>query len=173
MIKRVDAFLLDRAQKFCDKFQRLTGLTKFRLEKWSLILSSVFYWMFAIGVLDEVLTVMALLLSIHTFYYVRAIERQEMNFLARSELEFRAEHHCSIRTIFLLLHVWILAFGLIFAFALIDPSGIWLCGYSAFVIVTAYLAACTPRPPSKSSMREWLERCLIRINSLLPEPAMA
>src|SRR3989344_1889209 len=45
----LDGILLGAAQKLCDKVQRLTGLTKFRLEKWAVIMSVVFFWADAVS----------------------------------------------------------------------------------------------------------------------------
>jgi len=171
MLTRIDSFLLDKAQKFCDKFQRLTGRTKFLLEKWSLVVVAVSYWMFVIEAVSLPLVLMAGLHSSHCFFMARMTEYEEKTFLAHGELKYNANYDSSTRIGALLFFGTLLSFSLWLFLVLPAPEFSWFCVWIISLLVRMYFSACVPRPPSKSKMREWLENGLKRINSFLPEPS--
>jgi len=170
MLARIDDFLLNKAQKTCDKFQRLTGLTKFRLEKWATIIAVMSYWMFAIEVRVLFLTLYSCILSAMYFFVVRDLEAQEKAFLARNELRDNIDYSGG-RIVSLVLYGITLPLTLSLALASSAPELLWFCGWMASVLSKTYFSACIPRPPSKSKMREWLEKGLTALrDSLPPEP---
>lgn len=160
MLARVDSFLLDKAQKFCDRFQRLTGFTKFRIEKW-LAISQMFLILYEFVVARAIfmLTPLLVLVVVFTVLVVHYIERQESAFLKNAELDAPSKGNTAG------LRLSILAMVVLTVFV---GSALLLW---SLILADAYISLCIPRPPSKSKMREWLEKGLQELNSLLPEPA--
>lgn len=163
-----DGKLLDAVQKFCDKVQRLTGLTKFRLEKWAILLSTIFFWGCIIYIPDPLNVLLGLWNSVSTLPIVRQIERGEAEFLKNGRLELSLTHLASMRLLV------VICFGppiIISPFLL--PDGLYqlmICTLVGF-IAHVYFSACTPRPPSKSKAREWYEKALTWLNDRLkPAP---
>lgn len=93
MLKRIDAHLLAQTQKFTDWTQTWFGLTKFRLEKWALILC----WMIlTIGAIAHRFwfsaTLAIVVFGTITVYVAWCIEKEEGAFLSRGELKFVESH---------------------------------------------------------------------------------
>ena len=167
MLTRIDAFLLDKMQKFCDKLQEFTGLTKFCVMKWTLILYVALVWMHTIfDDFESIDIICAPIITVGVFVGVRVIGKQEKEFLNNKLPVYSPFHWASVR---------ILAF---WAFAI--PALIYLCsnrpelitnGLSGLcVIVFIYAWACIPRPPSKSKTRQMYEKVLMWLNGLLVPP---
>lgn len=156
MLKIIDNFLLRSAQKFCDAFQRLTGLSKFWMEKWLTILFTLsleiafaisgkgtFYSSFWMAVL-----------VVWGIIVVRDIEKEECEFLSHGKLRFNFMRTFSFR---------------LSGFFVIELpyAAIWLLSGSmenlmvfASFMMWLYVMACVPRPPSKSKFRQWYEKAL-------------
>jgi len=175
MLTRIDSFLLDKAQKFCDKFQRLTGFTKFRIEKWLLIMIPLFAF---VGLLITALTaetgvhiiilafivVLAMIPVVGLYSLaILVVERQEREFLKSGKLSAHAETNVPIFRI---------AGMAVFFLSVYTIDFLGLAIVLALMCCTAvsYVLMCVPRPPSKSKMREWLENGLTWMNGILPEP---
>lgn len=161
----LDGLLLGAAQRLCDKTQRLFGLTKFRLQKWALIVSTVFYCGFY--VFDQ-RPVIAVLLSIYiagSLFLVRIIEMQESEFLKNGGLVMPP--FGVLQRIF-----WFSAYLILALPGLSSENyGDRLLSYGLLCYVLfIYLSDCIPRPPSKSKMREWSEKALTWLNDLLASP---
>lgn len=166
MFTWIDSLLLNVAQKFCDKFQRLTGLTKFKLEKWSSIIAATCYWMFAIYSPVPFLIVVAVACSAWSFLAIRKIERREELFLARGKVLYSREFVPQFRIatlvsqgIFVILTLPLLPFA---------PEMVWFLGWILCILAGTYFTACVPRPPSKSKVCEWLEQGLLWLRDKLP-----
>ena len=170
MLARMDSFLLGKAQKLCDTFQRLTGFTKFRIEKWLIVAAGAAYWMFVIEGLLPILMPIALVFSFQCIFTVRGIESEEKAFLARQELLHNINHSSEVRITSLVLFGSFLGFSI---YLMGDGSAhelVWFCAWIISILARIYFSACIPRPPGKSQVREWLEKGLQGLNSLLPEP---
>ncbi len=168
MLAHLDSFLLSKAQKLCDQFQRLTGLTKFQLEKWSLILAATSYWMFAIEVATTCIVLVALLESVISLMMVRDAEREERIFLARGELKPNINHIPKVRITNLAFYVGASALSMALMFIALVPELTWLLAWVTCVLTRIYLSACVPRPPGKSKMREWAENGVMWLRDSLP-----
>jgi len=154
MLTRLDATLLGLAQKFCDRMQQITGLTKFRFEKWSLIVAMMFMWHYSLLNLIEPVHLFALCLTtLLLFRIIRTVEVCEARFLRDGELFLFGFARRESRIVILLLYT---LFELLFAL-----YGAWdlVCEFVCLVL-WVYFAACIPRPPSKSKIREYYEKGL-------------
>jgi len=171
MLTRVDSFLLEKAQKFCDTFQRLTGFTKFRIEKWLIVAAFATYWMFAIETSIPAVVLAALMISFSHIFTIREIESEERAFLTRQELRHNINRSSTVRITFLVFSGSFLGFDIYLMEVDSTHGQIWFYAWIISVLARVYFSACVPRPPGKSKVREWLERELQKLNSLLPEPA--
>lgn len=168
MLARIDGFLLDKTQKFCDKFQYLTGLTKFRLEKWAIIIGIVSYWMFAIWIVFLLVMIAALLLMVAGIFMVCKVESDERIFLARGELRYDVENVPELRIMNLATYGILLLFSFLLALISSAPELLWLCWWIVSVLARIYFSACVPRPPGKSKVREWSEKSVMWLRDQLP-----
>lgn len=164
----LDGVLLAAAQKFCDKFQRVTGLTKFRLQKWSLIFTLILGWgliVFGPMIIPSVL--------MHTLVLGGNIwmdDRDEAAFLAKNTLAISPANFTLVRIIGSCclggLGICVLLF--------VPEFRIFLYGELLFLFIYLYFSACIPRPPGRSKMREWYNKTLWAVNDWLkPAPVPA
>ncbi len=175
MITKVDTFMLAWVQKRADNFSELTGLTKFWLEKWFFIISSVtlvsFFILYSISNDRDFPYIWVTLLFIWTSLGVWGIESREEAFLSSGMLQFTAESQPRIRIPFLVfIAVPIILISLIEALS--SRGFVFLLTLSQLLsMVALYLTACTPKPPQKSKLRKWYEKALLFINdALTPVP---
>jgi len=176
MLRWIDGVLLGIAQKFCDKVQMYTGITKFRLEKWAIVLSSsciLGAWALFLPeaglTAGLVLSPMIIALSVSTVWNIRKIEAQEVEFLKSGRF------HVSSSSI--TYRGFLLTMTLLFCVAVMPPVDAvnLLCdaGY-VFLVAEGYFSACIPRPPGKSKFRKWYETALTWLNDQLkPDPIPA
>ena len=158
----LDGILLGAAQKLCDKVQRLTGLTKFRLEKWAVIMSVVFFWADAVSNPTGLIITANLYITFIMVVIVRIVEKEEVRFLASGELTPSLFHESLVRLAIAL------GFGLLIALTVLvaDEHLLSVCAEASYV-AWVYFSTCIPRPPSKSTMREWYEKALWRLDDML------
>lgn len=160
MLLKFDEKLLSTAQKFCDKMQEITGLTKFFFEKWSLI-------MFLLSISVEILSLYGesehsslifaagFSCSVNILVWVPEIcriEKEEMIFLRHGMLKFPRLYDFSRRfplvgmvLLLVCLHLWVCQPPLSYFHPWIFFGG-WI-----------YFSACIPKPPGKSKLRQWLD----------------
>lgn len=172
--------MLDWAQKFCDKTHRLTGLSKFKLEKWAVILWGL---LFIASVMLDTLVSFSTIVTIPMIItipivtaivaeMVRQIENREARFLERGILSqgfwhFRATRIIALLVLVFLNTVYLQRFGGGDVPFLLDS---FRC---VVIAVWIYVSACIPRPPEKSKARQWCEKGLGWFNDKLvtpPEP---
>lgn len=157
MIARIDRILFVAAQWFTDRFQRLTGLTKFWLEKWSFILGTLSY---CFGVDSASVAIWAVFLIFYTVKIVRGTEKHEAIFLRSGVLLLGAFNHSLLRRsaafVLFLVDVVAVIFYLGVSSALTAFPPVFLC--ATFVLAYVYFSACIPRPPGKSKLQEWSEK---------------
>ena len=175
--KWFDGVLKAAAQKFCDKFQQFTGLTKFRLEKWAWILSLASTWWAVLTVVDTPLVIILLAILSALFcttmglHAVRSIEQAEIEFLENGRLVAFLSSSPPMR----LVGVYVLGVMGIFNLLFFGRTGQAVFCQQLFIVVAIYLSVCIPRPPGKSRAREWYEGALTWLDDRLgksPEPAM-
>lgn len=159
-----DNILLSVAQQFCDSTQRLTGLTKFWFEKWTLITSVASFSLFAVENMFIDLILVSALLAFAAIYAVRETEKAEIEFLAKGRLRRHVSHFLEARLSLFVVCAFDIFTGLMH-FGWTFPC----FGMSA--IAWIYFSACIPRPPSKSKMREWAEKSLMFLRDQFP-PAL-
>ena len=163
---KLDDLLLAVSQKFCDTIQALTGLTKFRIEKWSMMISSILWiaGFFAYGITLGVVVFIVVMPS--TTLCVLIIERWEVAFLTAGELHPPVGSTSARITTF-----WIYSF-LFLLNVYSNNSGFISLGI-VFWVGFWYIDACVPRPPAKSKAKQLWESGLWWLHDRLkPEPAM-
>jgi len=166
MIKWLDGVLLIPVQWLCNRVQTLTGLTKFVIEKWMLIVMTLFFATYATINSGAINTLLIAILTLFMMYTVRYIEKSEERFLKDGSLEHPITN-APLRLMFFCSHGFL-------AYISFVPSDyieiILACGYICYILFI-YLDACIPRPPSKSKAREWYEKALTWLNDKLkPSP---
>ena len=87
----LDGVLLNVAQKFCDKFQRITGLTKFVLQKWSLIFGTSLLTWLTLSRMEEF--VGTIFLVVATVVSARIDEKSEREFLKKGNILYEPSHN--------------------------------------------------------------------------------
>jgi len=87
MIKWLDGVLLIPVQWLCNRVQTLTGLTKFVIEKWMLIVMTLFFATYATINSGAINTLLIAILTLFMMYTVRYIEKSEERFLKDGSLE--------------------------------------------------------------------------------------
>ncbi len=172
MIKKLDAYLQTQMQRLTDWLQVLTGFTKFKVEKWALIFSSICMFPACIeavlrfgpmGSLFFVLFVMVA--GFTTPPLIRSIELNEKRFLAGEAPALPCAPKENA--------VWFVVFGPISTFVSFGFLGAALL----FMAAAIYANHCIPRPPGKSKVREkyeqglqWLHEALQPPPDLAPKP---
>ncbi len=173
MFIAIDSFLLGKAQKFCDKVQWLTGLTKFSMEKWTVVISNLSLWGGTLFIGVPHLAILVALQSIISFSYVKKIEHEEADFLKNGRLVAGPFHIALIRIIFALIMVSLfLSLVRIYSHT---PADDLFATFTMSLVASSfagiYFSACTPRPPSKSKIWELYEKGLRWLNDqFLPSP---
>lgn len=165
--KWLDGTLLGTAQKLCDKIQRLTGLTKFAIEKWTLIVMTAFFGTYTVTNSSTINILLIVTLTMLVVYVVHYIERAEVRFLKDGDLEYPI-FNAPMRLSWLCIN----GFLAYISFISDDYAEIILaCGYICYILF-CYLDECVPRPPSKSKAREWCDKLLTALNNWAkPAPA--
>lgn len=177
MIKTLDSRLISRAQWFCDKFHDLTGLTKFTLQRWALILSWMFFCVSSVimiigsGIAWVVYVLLPLpsLCAIRVFFLSRNIKREEIEFLRSGKLEYNIFHSTPTRLILVLTN------GIMAVVNLVSLNFLQELAFlgTVFLIAWFYFSICIPRPPGKNKVREWYENGLWWLDSKLQEAPIA
>lgn len=168
LILKLDSFLLSLMQKFCDKMQRTTGLTKFFFEKWSLILISPCYWMLYFSDFDTMWLFISIGVSVCTFVLVPIIGWQETEFLKKGLLRLPVGNTPILRIICILF----LIFDVTLVYTYGNSSYLWAAGGMTLTTSWYYLECCIPHPPSKSKARELYEKGLSWLGDILePGPS--
>ena len=163
MFYRLDGILLGATQWFCDRTQRLTGLTKFSLEKWTYIMSAIFFCAGFVFKGDPIMALMILVYAVIMAGGVCVTERREKEFLNNGNILLSDWNNAHMR----ILAIFFCGF---MAFVFTLPSagkdeflrsmfqfrwGVPIC-----IILNVYFSACIPRPPAKSRVRQWCEKGL-------------
>ncbi len=164
----IDSALLNLVERFCHRFQRLTGRTNVwlavQLTNLSIIVyfvsAGVFFWIsdatlrIALGLFCSGL----LYLVTQTIFKVpvEAYENSAYRRVARGLRNPRRVRDALLRIVFLTLAL-VLAFPTFF----VDVNlhlGVFLLSYSLIVLTTVvlYLLACDPLPPCVGTLTEWL-----------------
>lgn len=170
ILKWLDGCLLAATQKFSDGFQWLTGLTKFRLEKWALVLALASLWLAVFSVIDFFFSgfLVAVMNTVSTMSLFRLIERAEAEFLATGRLLFAGAFPAAWR------QVALFVYGIMGPYSLLlDETGRELFCFWTFNVGWMYFSSCVPRPPGKSKVREWYEAASTWLDdrlTALPEP---
>lgn len=171
MLNEIDSFLLRRAQKTADCFSGLTGMTKFKLEKWSFIMASFFlasfFTLYPTSNGYDFPYVLISLLFIWTVIGVWGMEKREEIFLTSGTLVFTPESQPMIRKTYLVVNSTVTIFTIIGWITMEEFTLLHLTTSLTLSLVALYFSACIPKPPCKGKIREWYERMLWRINDAL------
>ncbi|MDP2655041.1 MAG: hypothetical protein Q8P17_00540 [bacterium] len=161
----LDSILLGVAQKFCDKFHRVTGLTKFTLQKWSLIFgTSLLTWLTLSRMEGFVSTSFLIIVTVIS---TRIDEESKRRFLKKGKIRYESLYERRVRIPTVILST----FALLLIYIGSENILLSVCLCISF-ISWIYFVACIPRPPSKSKAREWCDKMLKVLNdSLKPAPA--
>ena len=171
MLKFVDTQLLNAAQKSCDWFQLLTGLTKLRVEKWTVILQT-FFWCLSVSLDITAFRSLLLLMMVGvTFSWARAIDVQEKEFFKNGRLYRRITESRGARVIGT---IALIAQTIRSPFFTLENE-LLICS-NLCLIAWIYVSVAIPRPPGKSKARQWYESGLWWLKDRLndaPAPAPA
>jgi hypothetical protein len=168
----IDIGLLDLTERWCRRFQRLTGRTNVWLAVQLTNLSIVIYFVWAAAFLKVVrpwLRVAIALFCVTLFYGLTQtilrvpIETAEGNAyrrVAKGLRNPRRVRDAALRISFLTLSVLLPAPSVLVYVSL--GLQIALLGYSLIVLTTAvlYLLACDPLPPCRGTVWAWIRRAL-------------
>lgn len=165
MIEWLDSVLRDATQRFSEKFQRLTGLTKFTLEKWASIASTIFFCGFSVCAFRYIGIGLALLTIILSAINIRRIEKEEIEFMTNDKLDFRLSNEFSVRKPLLIVDLFAIPwFSLVIFFGnqefQIIVQSQCILGAILSNMAWRYFSICIPKPPAKSKVREWSEKAL-------------
>lgn len=162
LFKWFDAVLLAASQKFCDGFQRLTGLTKFRLQKWAQIslVASTWLVVFAIGP-SLLLVSLASVSSVTVAGVIWLDDEAEVVFLACGHPQLD-EGTTVLQRLFA---VCVCAAMPVSIFLSDTIGGLPLACFGVSYIAWMYFSACIPHPPTEESRvqecykwaRAWLD----------------
>lgn len=184
MIEKIDKELQSTAQKFCDTFQQWTGLTKFFLEKWSLIgRTSMFSFLCFLLLSGENVPLLwsffvYIIICVQvcaTIFLASNIELGEAEFLRNGRLLFpswRDYEDCDKQIRRTIWRICMLVAS-VPVFLLVNTTILDYLKYSALCtcivleIMQTYFSACIPKPPGKSKIRECLDS-LSQTQSLIP-----
>ncbi len=179
MLEIIDAFLLRQAQRFTDWFQDWTGLTKFWLQKaahisWALSLTAA--WVAN----DDRSPVEALLVCVIlsvTALATFVISWDESNFLRNGSLRCSTMLDSRSRVLYLLIFTTFAIGDFLQALHQQETLRNALNGMAwVSYVLMIYFAACTPKPPGKSRLRQLREKLQERLKSItspVPEPTPA
>lgn len=161
----LDDKLLGTTQKFCDKFQRVTGLTKFALQKWSLIFGTSLLTWLTLSRMEGFVSTSFLIVV--TVINTRIDEESERRFLKKGKIRYESLYERRVRIPTVILST----FASLLIYIGAENTLLSVCSCISF-ISWIYFVACIPRPPSKSKAREWCDKMLTVLNdSLKPAPA--
>jgi len=166
MLTWLDDALLSVAQKFCDKAQWLTGLTKFTLRKWALIATAVFMVAGTVLVWDLTLLAFATIFVSAMAFEVFEEEKDEDEFL-RSDIRLTHTSWAADpeRLTALAISCVGLTFFSLFVGLSYTPGQLFFCTLVCY-LASVYFAVCIPRPSGKSKAREWYEKKFRRLNDI-------
>lgn len=164
----IDGWVLDRCEQFSHWFQQLTGVTCFWLGKLCAVASFLLYTLVAIQMLHSGFSTFSQFICEELLALIFAVALfiicvlEESNFSRGSEFCNPLRVHAGfvfVRTIGVINTVLIavLAFSLIFL-AIAELITVLVFFVQATMTLGIYFASCTPLPPQKSKLREWLEQ---------------
>lgn len=167
MLRNIDSALLARMQRFTDAFQAWTGHTKYRLEKFGWIISTLcmatWFWIAELnGHAAAPGVLMACPILIGGFMGALCAEKCEQAFLARNEII--APFHSSARKIVLVVGCVMLALDIAFSNNLLFSVGYLILS------ATYYVNSCYPRPPGRNKAKELAAKLLRFAKGILPQP---
>jgi hypothetical protein len=174
IMEQVDYFLVENFQQFAHYFQRLTGRTNFWLAALAYkihLLNLVIF--IAVSVIKSVrnnkiaeelvflilLFLIALGIGKITMLSVKRCEKKDRDFfmdnqgLMNLNLIILSAHRIMV---LLMTSVNLFGLGLV-AFVLGMPEYMFILLFGIFYVIAIYFEACTPLPPGKSKVKEWLE----------------
>lgn len=168
-MKKIDMFLLNKAQAISDWFQIYFGITNFTIARWCVVLtaSNLVYLLIILKI--YILALIVLFVCVILF---RKISLDEKNLLDNPGMaNSAAVTDQSSRPVFVIivLLLWVII-GISWIFDKLDNSKTFITGSAGltFATIMMYFMACTPRPLTKSKVRKLFES--IR---LLPKPVTA
>ena len=159
MFAKVDVLLLHQMQKFCDRLQALTGISKFQVEKWALISNIACLWfsdIFSMNV-EHFMRSETFILTLVWLAEIITIEVEESAFVKCGAIFFKLHRCMPVR----------IASASAAAFISIVEFPGWTSGSFLSLIVWIYASACVPKLPGKNKARHLYERALIWLNDRL------
>lgn len=158
MFNSVDSFLMNYAQKFSEKFQKLTGRTCFFLASMCLAVDAAIGF-FRLFIIHKDLERIIILFTSLIILVLAVIEYFEDKSFNRKKFDGYVNHLIIAGRS---LRFFCLSMCLIFCLVAIISKDYSVnnllrdSGFVAFTLAT-YFGSCTPLPPKKSKIREWLE----------------
>jgi len=109
--------------------------------------------------------------TVAVIFHIRNIEQAEREFLTNRSIRFTIEQVASVRYYALFVCFWFLLFPAIMVLGDNPYFSYVLFAAIFFELAAMYFSACTPKPPSKSTVRKLYEKALWRLADVLgPAP---
>lgn len=170
-LSKIDGLILSVHQDIADKMQEAVGINNFMLARWMLLHFVVCSVLLSVlvGVSFFILDLLMLIVGIIVILKgERSIKvSRSMGFRNKLAIEEDAVGYRLVLLFMVLLFIVLYPInrqaGHIFKLLFIAKF--------ACVLLSAYFAACTPKPPSKSDLKKLLEAMGRGIRKLLPRPA--
>lgn len=165
----LDDFLIDEVfQKFAWWFQKLTGRTNFWLARASYLMAALFVipWLipFQLSPLPSslvIMTILALLYLAATLWINQKLKEIEKKFLERQSEEATVSQFrivgVPLRIIGIFVCLIISGWSILFYKVTANMGFLWGIAFSVFSVKGLYFFSCTPLPPGKSKVKEWLK----------------
>ncbi len=176
MLYEIDEYLLDKVQDFCDEFTKITGRTKFFMEKWVLVTEIVFVLLFCLLVENLITISFGGILVGMTVAQIILLEKSEESFLETGKLYLPVLNSARLHNrIFALLVVFATVTSCMLVLAVlpitffIDSYFSIITAYSVCSFVETYISSCTPLRPRKSKLRIWSERFVGSLKANIPK----
>lgn len=178
MLFKVDAFLMEKAQKLSDWFQDLTGYTNFTLARMCIY---IFLILFLSSILVTgsnpassfivilMTTPMALFVISKDMAIINEAERKFFESNNNSDIYFKNElllNSGGRIPSLIMLFVWPFICPLF-----LDGDILLTLGFM-FLQMTKYFASCTPKPPQKSRIRKAIDKVKEKWATLTPRVAL-
>jgi|GEM_PF-6226412 len=164
----LDATVLSKVQKLCDKFTEFTGRTKYFLEKWVVISATA---IIDFPLLHEPAIVGAVLLTANSIALVFFIEGRERAFLQDpGAIPLTTLRDPQFRCVLAASYIFV---GVDALFLVPKETGHYFFVGTLFMALAVYIGGCLPKPPTKSKFRQWYEQGLTWLNEKLkPAPEL-
>ena len=177
-MQRLDARIIEWLEKWCHKFQRLTGKTHYLILQILLIFTGMSTLAMGLGIAPgfevSILNIIFGITYLLPAFFINAIEAEALERVRKGVANPYKLKHPRSRLTVLFMNIVCLLFLLMMIFGLVTPqpaekytTSVIFGGVFANVTFWAlalalYLMACDPLPPCESKIKEWLKNTFLK-----------